>query len=94
MKNFQELSEMSKLTFAKEEEEIILKDLESMIKFVSAVEHAKPNKNSTIDKVNQYIIELGDLRDDVIRPSFDAETTHKNTPNRKNRFFTVPQVVE
>lgn len=34
------------------------------------------------------------LREDVVHPSFDAETALKNAPARKGDYFLVPKVIK
>jgi len=92
MKNFEQLAEMSKLTFTPEEETKIRTELENIVKFVSVIEKSKISVQAQTDC--NPVVNLDELRDDVVRPSLDIEQTHKNTRRRNNRFFVVPQVVE
>ena len=65
---------------------------QSILKFVSQVQEAKIQKTDacTFDNVTG----LGDLRDDVVRPSLPREVALANAKRHDGKYFVVPLVVE
>ena len=84
------LASLSSLTLSEEEIQLMQKDLENMLKFVSQIQEVKTNDAWS----EEDIIDLEDLRDDEIEKSTPSEDILKNAPKKRKGYFNVPKVVD
>ena len=84
MKNeFNELAKLSWLSFSKEEEDILISDMKSMISFASELSGIEfDGENNEF----QTVVE----RCDKTQASFEREEILKNAPTVENGYFKLP----
>lgn len=89
IKQLENLSELSKLTFDESEANQMMSDLDKLVEMVSVV------KDADVDgtfKINT--IDMEDLRDDEVVESVSPEIMLKNAPEAKKNSFVVPRIME
>jgi len=80
---------MSKIYFNDEQRVKLDKEFKGILKFVD--EGGTTGEHRAISGI---ILGLGDLAEDVPRPSMPIEEVLMNAPRKRGRYFVVPQVVE
>jgi aspartyl-tRNA(Asn)/glutamyl-tRNA(Gln) amidotransferase subunit C len=85
------LAELAKLEFNNEELIEIQRDLEQMIGFVEKLNEID---TSHVEPLTHITEGENTLREDEVKESIDIETTLKNAPASRDRFFTVPKVIK
>jgi len=85
------ISYLSRLSFDKENEEKITKDLENIIKFVDQLDGVD---TSDIEPLKSPLEKTAKTRDDQISAENRKEQFLKNAPDANEDYFLVPRVVE
>ena len=85
------ISYLSRLSFDKENEEKITKDLENIIKFVDQLDSVD---TSDIEPLKSPLEKTAKTRDDQISAENRKEQFLKNAPDANEDYFLVPRVVE
>ena len=85
------ISYLSKLSFDKENEEKITKDLENIIKFVDQLDGVD---TSDIEPLKSPLEKTAKTRNDQISAENRKEQFLKNAPDANEDYFLVPRVVE
>ena len=86
------LAHLSMLQFTDEQYKVLEGEFESIIAFLSELKNTKPSTEDLDTTVTS--VTLNDLREDIVRPSLPIELSLLNAPQKKGRYFVVPQVVE
>jgi aspartyl-tRNA(Asn)/glutamyl-tRNA(Gln) amidotransferase subunit C len=84
------IADFSKLQFSDEELVTFGKEFENIIAFVKQIQSAKCGTEERYDK----ILEIEELREDIVKPSMPIEDVLLNAPRKSGRYFAVPKVVE
>ena len=85
------ISYLSRLSFDKENEEKITKDLENIIKFVDQLDSVD---TSDIEPLKSPLEKTAKTRNDQISAENRKEQFLKNAPDANEDYFLVPRVVE
>ena len=85
------ISYLSRLSFDKENEEKITKDLENIIKFVDQLDGVD---TSDIEPLKSPLEKTAKTRNDQISAGNRKEQFLKNAPDANEDYFLVPRVVE
>ena len=85
------ISYLSRLSFDKENEEKITKDLENIIKFVDQLDGVD---TSDIEPLKSPLDKTAKTRNDQISAENRKEQFLKNAPDANEDYFLVPRVVE
>jgi len=85
------ISYLSRLSFDKENEEKITKDLENIIKFVDQLDSVD---TSDIEPLKSPLEKTAKTRNDQISAQNRKEQFLKNAPDANEDYFLVPRVVE
>ena len=85
------ISYLSRLSFDKENEEKITKDLENIIKFVDQLDGVD---TSDIEPLKSPLEKTAKTRTDQISAEHRKEQFLKNAPDANEDYFLVPRVVE
>lgn len=85
------VADFSKLDFTPEQLKVFEKQFSDILEFVTQIKKAQVNK--TAPKYDT-IMELEDLRTDEVKPGLSIEDVLLNAPQKKDRYFAVPKVVE
>ncbi|MDC0873236.1 Asp-tRNA(Asn)/Glu-tRNA(Gln) amidotransferase subunit GatC [Gammaproteobacteria bacterium] len=85
------ISYLSRLSFDKENEEKITKDLENIIKFVDQLDGVD---TSDIEPLKSPLEKTAKTRNDQISAENRKEQFLKNAPDANEDYFLVPRVVE
>lgn len=85
------ISYLSRLSFDKENEEKITKDLENIIKFVDQLDGVD---TSDIEPLKSPLEKTAKTRNDQISAQNRKEQFLKNAPDANEDYFLVPRVVE
>ena len=85
------ISYLSRLSFDKENEEKIIKDLENIIKFVDQLDGVD---TSDIEPLKSPLEKTAKTRNDQISAENRKEQFLKNAPDANEDYFLVPRVVE
>ena len=85
------ISYLSRLSFDKENEEKITKDLENIIKFVDQLDGVD---TSDIEPLKSPLEKTAKTRNDEISAENRKEQFLKNAPDANEDYFLVPRVVE
>lgn len=85
------ISYLSRLSFDKENEEKITKDLENIIKFVDQLDGVD---TSDIEPLKSPLEKTAKTREDKISAQNRKEQFLKNAPDANDDYFLVPRVVE
>ena len=85
------ISYLSRLSFDKENEEKITKDLENIIKFVDQLDSID---TSDIEPLKSPLEKTAKTRNDQISAENRKEQFLKNAPDANEDYFLVPRVVE
>jgi aspartyl-tRNA(Asn)/glutamyl-tRNA(Gln) amidotransferase subunit C len=84
------LSNLARLEFSKEEKEEIKQDLQRMIHFVEKLGELD---TSGIEPLLHMSQEVNVLREDEVRGSISREQALKNAPGADELYFKVPKVI-
>ena len=85
------ISYLSRLSFDKENEEKITKDLDNIIKFVNQLDGVD---TSDIEPLKSPLEKTAKTRNDQISAENRKEQFLKNAPDANEDYFLVPRVVE
>ncbi len=84
------LERLSALSSGDEKLATMVSDFEKIAGFVEQVRNA--DIDDAID--SGRVLTIGELREDVVEPSFDARDILMNAPQKNDEAFIVPKVVE
>jgi len=84
------LEKLSALSSSEEKLKELVKDFEQIAEFVEQV------RNVDIEELNSYnrVLNISELRDDVVQKSFDQDVILMNAPEKGEGAFVVPRVVD
>ncbi len=84
------LEKLSALSSSEEKLKGLVKDFEQIAEFVEQV------RNVDIEELNSYnrVLDISELRDDEVRPSFNRDVILMNAPEKGEGAFIVPRVVD
>lgn len=84
------LEKLSALSSSEEKLKNLVKDFEQIAEFVEQV------RNVDIEELNSYnrVLDISELREDIVRPSFNRNVILMNAPEKGEGAFIVPRVVD
>jgi aspartyl/glutamyl-tRNA(Asn/Gln) amidotransferase C subunit len=88
--NIKNLSQLANIELDKEEEKILQKDLDKIIKHIKRIQEV--NVDSTPSATHLQSVNLL-LREDKIKKPLSVEEVLLNTQNTKNKHFTINRIV-
>ena len=89
IKEIEHLAELSKLKFTDEEIKEFAKDFESLVELADLVKNADITGETHLN-----IMDMSELREDVVEKSTDVELLLCNSPIVKNDSIVVPRIME
>ena len=89
-KELEKLAEVTNLSLTEEEFATLAKNFDSMLEYIAKITAAETSAKIEYD----HILELEDLRPDIIESSLPIEDVLKNAPRKRDRYFVVPQVID
>jgi aspartyl-tRNA(Asn)/glutamyl-tRNA(Gln) amidotransferase subunit C len=84
------VADFSKLEFGSGELSVFERQFTDIINFVKEIKKAEV----TVKEQHDIILELDDLRPDIVAESLSIDEVLMNAPRKQGRYFVVPKVVE
>lgn len=90
-KDVEYVAMLARIELSEEEKDLYSEQLSTILDFFDRLKEVDtedvPPTSHVLDLVNAY-------RPDQVRPSLDVEEVLKNAPDRANRYFRVPKILD
>jgi len=91
IKTIEKLASLSKLSFTKEELDLISKDMSKMVDFINQLDEIDTEGVEPLIHLNE---EFNNLREDEIREMLDLKEALSNSPIKDGTYFKLPKVLD
>ena len=91
IKDVEHIAKLAKLSFSEDEKE---KFTEQFNEILSFMEKLNELDTSSVEPLSQVIELRNVLREDNVKPSLPTQDALKNAPEKDERFFKVPKVID
>ena len=91
IKTIEKLASLSKLSFTKEELELISKDMIKMVDFINQLDEINTEGVEPLIHLNE---ECNNWREDEIREMLDQKEALSNSPIKDSTYFKLPKVLD
>ena len=91
IKTIEKLASLSKLSFTKEELDLISKDMSKMVDFINQLDEIDTEGVDPLIHVNE---EFNNWREDEIREMLDQKEALSNSPIKDSTYFKLPKVLD
>ena len=86
-----EIAKLARLNFNENELKEFTKELGSILEYIEKLNELDV---SSVEPTSHVVEMRNVLREDKVGNSFDIEETLLNAPDKKDRFFVVPKVID
>ena len=90
IKTIEKLASLSKLSFTKEELDLISKDMSKMVNFINQLDEIDTEGVEPLIHLNE---EFNKWREDEIREMLDQKEALSNSPIKDSTYFKLPKVL-
>jgi len=91
IKTIEKLASLSKLSFTKEELDLISKDMSKMVDFINQLDEIDTEGVEPLIHVNEG---FNNWREDEIREMLDQKEALSNSPIKDSTYFKLPKVLD
>ena len=91
IKTIEKLASLSKLSFTKEELDLISKDMSKMVNFINQLDEIDTEGVEPLIHLNE---EFNKWREDEIREMLDQKEALSNSPINDSTYFKLPKVLD
>ena len=91
IKTIEKLASLSKLSFTKEELDLISKDMSKMVDFINQLDEIDTEGVEPLIHLNE---EFNNWREDEIREMLDLKEALSNSPIKDGTYFKLPKVLD
>ena len=91
IKTIEKLASLSKLSFTKEELDLISKDMSKMVNFINQLDEIDTEGVEPLIHLNE---EFNKWREDEIREMLDQKEALSNSPIKDSTYFKLPKVLD
>jgi len=91
IKTIEKLASLSKLSFTKEELDLISKDMSKMVNFINQLDEIDTEGVEPLIHVNEG---FNNWREDEIREMLDQKEALSNSPIKDSTYFKLPKVLD
>ena len=91
IKTIEKLTSLSKLSFTKEELDLISKDMSKMVNFINQLDEIDTEGVEPLIHLNE---EFNKWREDEIREMLDQKEALSNSPIKDSTYFKLPKVLD
>lgn len=89
--DFNNMSEMVKLRFIKEDETKLIKDLNQLVKFIEIMNEMDTDKEEPLAYIHS---QKNNFREDVVADIEAIKGLHANAPEDINGYYVVPRIID
>ena len=91
IKTIEKLASLSKLSFTKEELDLISKDMSKMVDFINQLDEIDTEGVEPLIHLNE---EFNNWREDEIKEMLDLKEALSNSPIKDGTYFKLPKVLD
>tara|TARA_B100000674_G_C37698384_1_gene849348 strand:- start:380 stop:670 length:291 start_codon:yes stop_codon:yes gene_type:complete len=91
IKTIEKLASLSKLSFTKEELDLISKDMSKMVDFINQLDEIDTEGVEPLIHLNE---EFNNWREDEIKEMLDLKEALSNSPIKDSTYFKLPKVLD
>ena len=91
IKTIEKLASLSKLSFTKEELDLISKDMSKMVNFINQLDEIDTEGVEPLIHLNE---EFNNWREDEIKEMLDLKEALSNSPIKDSTYFKLPKVLD
>ena len=91
IKDVEHIARLAKLRFSEDEKERFTEQFNEILSFMEKLNELD---TSSVEPLSQVIELRNVLREDHVRPSLPTQDALRNAPEKDERFFKVPKVID